>query len=275
MKNYVSAVCFLFTYVSVMMLVQAPSSKPSNIPRLESKILGEGSPTVVFSPGFGGQMKTWFGIQPVVARYTKTFVYHRAGFGRSEMGPEPRTADRLAAELHEALKEAKATPPFILVGLSVGGLYDRVFAHKYPDEIAAIILVDPATEDIYDYMRTSDPNRWNQIKTNTLRDDPGIAPGWEGQWRALPESIRQARSSWPLPKVPALVLTGLTPIPDEWAFENSEAMQRWLLAHERLVNRIPGCEHIVIKEASHGLLDERLLTEKIVAMVKQIQKAKL
>jgi pimeloyl-ACP methyl ester carboxylesterase len=274
MKNYITGACLLLVYASVTTHVQTPSSKPAITPHLENKILGEGSPTVVFSPGFSGQMNTWFGIQPVVAKHTKTFVYHRAGFGGSEMGPEPRTADRIATELREALKEAKANPPFILVGLSVGGLYDRVFAHKYPDDIAGIILVDPATEDIYDFARTSDPGRWNQIEPNTLRENPGLAPGWAGQWRALPESIQQARSSWPLPKVPALVLTGLTPIPDEWMFENSEAMHRWLLAHKGLVKRIPGCEHVVINEASHGLLDERLLTEKIVVMVKQIQKAK-
>jgi pimeloyl-ACP methyl ester carboxylesterase len=274
MKNYVTAACLLLAVASITMIAQRPSPKPANIPRLEYKVLGAGAPTVVFSPGFSGQMKTWFGIQPIVAKYTKTFVYHRAGFGRSEMGPEPRTADRLATELRETLKEAKANPPFILVGLSVGGLYDRVFAHKYPDDIAGIIFVDPATEDIYDFMRKSDPDGWNQNEANTLRENPGIAPGWTGQWRALPESIQQARSAWPLPKVPALVLTGLTPIPDERMFENSEAMQRWLLAHKGLVNRIPGCEHIVIKEASHGLLDEKLLTEKIVTMVVQIQKTK-
>jgi pimeloyl-ACP methyl ester carboxylesterase len=262
------------TNSAIFSIAQKPLSKSATTPRLENKILGEGAPTVVFSPGFSGQMKTWFGIQPVVAKYTRTFVYHRAGFGRSEMGPEPRTADRLATELRESLKEAKADPPFLLVGLSVGGLYDRVFAHKYPDDIAGIILVDPATEDIYDFMRTSDPDRWNQNESKTLQENPGIAPGWAGQWRALPESIKQARSSWPLPKVPALVLTGMSPIPNEWAFENSEDMERWLLAHKNIVNRIPGCEHIVIREASHGLLDEKLLTEKIVAMVKQIQIAK-
>jgi len=129
------------TNSAIFSIVQKPLSKSATTPRLENKILGEGAPTVVFSPGFSGQMKTWFGIQPVVVKYTRTFVYHRAGFGRSEMGPEPRTADRLATELRESLKEAKADPPFLLVGLSVGGLYDRVFAHKYPDDIAGIILV--------------------------------------------------------------------------------------------------------------------------------------
>jgi len=66
----------------------------------------------------------------------------------------------------------------------------------------------------------------------------------------------------------------MKPIPNEWAFKHSEDMERWLRAHKKIVNRIPGCEHIVIREASHGLLDERLLTEKIVAMVKQFQTAK-
>src|SRR5215475_14410615 len=58
---------------SLTSLFQKPLFKSAMMPRLENNILGEGAPTVVFSPGFSGQMKTWFGIQPVVAKYTKTF----------------------------------------------------------------------------------------------------------------------------------------------------------------------------------------------------------
>jgi thioesterase domain-containing protein len=43
----------------------------------------------------------------------------------SDAGPMPRTADRIASELHEELRSAGEKPPYILVGTSFGGYLVR------------------------------------------------------------------------------------------------------------------------------------------------------
>src|SRR5262249_36531771 len=55
----------------------------------------------------------------------------------------PRTADRIVDELHLLLERAKVPPPYVLVGHSFGGLTMSLFAARYPDETAGMVLVDP------------------------------------------------------------------------------------------------------------------------------------
>jgi len=69
--------------------------------------------------------------------------YDRAGLGWSDLRPMPRTADRLVEELHTLLKRAAIPPPYILVGHSFGGLTMPLFAARFSDEVAGMVLVDP------------------------------------------------------------------------------------------------------------------------------------
>ena len=106
--------------------------------------LGAGGPAVVFEAALGGSSISWSLIQPEVARLTRACSYDRAGFGWSEAGPMPRTAGRVADELHVLLERGGVAPPFVLVGHSFGGLVMRIFAARHPSEVAGLVLVDPA-----------------------------------------------------------------------------------------------------------------------------------
>jgi pimeloyl-ACP methyl ester carboxylesterase len=92
----------------------------------------------------GGSSISWSLIQPEVARLTRVCSYDRAGFGWSGAGPMPRTAGRVADELHVLLDRGGVPPPFVLVGHSFGGLVMRIFAARHPSEVAGLVLVDPA-----------------------------------------------------------------------------------------------------------------------------------
>lgn len=104
---------------------------------------GSGSPAVVFEAGIGASSLNWRHIQQAVARVTGTLAYDRAGLGWSTRRRSPRTPSTVAAELHELLQRAGVKPPLVLVGHSFGGLVMRRYALLYPDEVAAVILVDP------------------------------------------------------------------------------------------------------------------------------------
>ena len=71
-----------------------------------------------------------------MAEFTTACAYDRAGFGWSDAGPMPRTAARIAAELHELLTVARIAPPYVLVGHSFGGLSIRAYASRHPAKIA-------------------------------------------------------------------------------------------------------------------------------------------
>ena len=117
--------------------------------RLNVYCIGQGRPTVVLEAGLLDSLESWKRVQPDIARFARVCSYDRAGYGYSDPGPMPRTSDRIAAELHEALRSAGEKPPYILVGHSFGGYCIRVLNGKYPDEVAGLVLVDATQEDEY------------------------------------------------------------------------------------------------------------------------------
>src|SRR5215471_8494327 len=81
---------------------------------------GSGGPTVVLDYGLGGPVTTWDGIFPQIASFTRVVKYHRAGYGKSEPGPLPRSFTQVATEMHAMLTGAGVPGPYVLVGHSLG-----------------------------------------------------------------------------------------------------------------------------------------------------------
>jgi pimeloyl-ACP methyl ester carboxylesterase len=86
-------------------------------------------------------------VQEAIASSLPVVAYDRAGLGLSDSGPRPRDARSIAAELHTALERANIRGPFLLVGHSLGGLFVRVFAGMFPDEVVGMVLVDASHPD--------------------------------------------------------------------------------------------------------------------------------
>jgi pimeloyl-ACP methyl ester carboxylesterase len=237
-------------------------------PRLEMETSGTGSPAVVFDAGMNGGMPWWRFVRDSVASRTTTVIFERAGFGGSDEGPRPRTAERLSQELRTALDNAGIEFPIILVGHSAGGLYSVVFAGLYPKDVAGIVLVDAGTDSTYTHMRDTNPELWAD-RSNPSRWEQGWnAPvGWVGQMEALPQSVQQSSASWPLPDVPTVVITALMPA-GQYPLESAEDMVRWERHQLDLVARIPGAEHVILPEANHGsMLRESVLAQKLLDVV--------
>lgn len=114
--------------------------------RLHLVCSGEGRPTVVLESGMSDAWVTWTPVQSLVARATRVCSYDRAGIGYSEPGPTPRTSGQIADELHALLARAGVPGPYVLVGHSFGGFVVRVFASRYRQEVAGMVLVDASHE---------------------------------------------------------------------------------------------------------------------------------
>jgi pimeloyl-ACP methyl ester carboxylesterase len=112
--------------------------------RLHLNCAGEGRPAVVFDAALGASSLSWSLVHPEVARVTRACVYDRAGFGWSEAGTMPRTAGRIADELHQLLRAGDVQPPYVLVGHSFGGLVMRLFTARHRADVAGLVLIEPA-----------------------------------------------------------------------------------------------------------------------------------
>lgn len=109
--------------------------------------MGGGGPTVVLDTGTGCNTLDWSLVQPEIAKFTRVISYDRAGYAWSDESTLARTAQNIVEELHVLLHNANVPKPYILVGHSAGGGHVRLYAEKYPDEVAGIILVDASHED--------------------------------------------------------------------------------------------------------------------------------
>lgn len=114
--------------------------------RINLYCAGSGSPTVILESGLGRGMFDWRLVQASIARRTRVCSYDRAGMGFSDPAPSPRDAGAAVRDLHALLRNAGIAPPYVLAGHSIAGLYVRLYADRYPREVAGLVFVDPATE---------------------------------------------------------------------------------------------------------------------------------
>ena len=121
--------------------------------RLHLHAAGAG-PAVVFEAALGGSSVSWSLVHPRVAEFARACAVDRGGFGWSDAAPPPRTAGIIADELSVLLERSGEPPPYVLVGHSFGGLVARIFAGRYPNRTAGLVLVDPAQPE--DWLVPSD-----------------------------------------------------------------------------------------------------------------------
>ncbi len=112
---------------------------------------GEGSPTVILESGRGDDFTIWGKVQPALSRVTRTCSYDRAGFGWSDAQPGTRDGHHIADQLHALLLKAGITTPVVLAGHSIGGIYSRIYASRFPQGVAGLVLVDATTPDPLPY----------------------------------------------------------------------------------------------------------------------------
>ncbi|ANY74903.1 alpha/beta hydrolase [Paenibacillus ihbetae] len=108
---------------------------------------GSGSPTIVFEAGSGETSLSWRDIPDKLAPYATVVTYDRAGYAWSEKASRERTGDQIVSELYRALKQENIEGPYLMVGHSLGGMYARLFAETYSDEVMGLVLIDARPED--------------------------------------------------------------------------------------------------------------------------------
>jgi pimeloyl-ACP methyl ester carboxylesterase len=115
--------------------------------RLHLQSAGSGTPTVVLEAGLGGMSSAWAWVQSETAEFSHVVSYDRAGLGWSEPDTTKKTAMQVARRLRSLLQCANVTPPYVLVGHSMGGFFIRVFADLFPEAVAGVVLVDASHPD--------------------------------------------------------------------------------------------------------------------------------
>ena len=210
--------------------------------RLRLHCTGQGSPVVVMDSGLGDTMETWADVWPGVKSFTRVCVYDRAGLGKSDPGPTPRTSQRIVDELHGLLVIARVQGPYVLVGHSFGGLNVRLYAADHPDQVAGLVLVEATHEDY--------PQREKSLRSladrRRIETSLGLAPAAaRSEYESLAASAGQVRAARRLPDVPVVVITAAH------CCETEALTKAWMELQKDLVGLSPQARQVIAERSGH------------------------
>ncbi len=109
---------------------------------------GEAGPVVVLESGLGTPMESFRNVAQRLGACMRVMMYDRPGIGASGQRREqgPVLADEAADRLASLIDLLALPPPHIIVGHSLGGFNAQVYARRHPEHVAAVVLVDAASQ---------------------------------------------------------------------------------------------------------------------------------
>ncbi|MBO9689214.1 MAG: alpha/beta hydrolase [Mitsuaria chitosanitabida] len=212
--------------------------------------VGHGEPTIVLQSGLGDGRDPWAPVLGQLREHYSVFAYDRPGYGESTATPPiPRSPCGIASELHELLKSAGVKPPYVLVGHSIGGLYQYAYSRLYPDEVAGIVLVDATHPMHLRRMQVEVPLMANMLESMSRRVFRGMMQVEFNMQQECVDALLQK----PRPEVPVRVLTRTVYSPVE-AASGFESMvhglePNWLpLVGGKGLQPVPGAGHYIQRD---------------------------
>ena len=254
---------------------------------------GQGSPTVILEhAGYYGDSGDFTPVLGRIAEFTRVCTYDRANtLGDSDAAPTPRTGADVVNDLHTLLEAAEVPGPYVLVGLSIGGLFTRLYAAAYPDEVAGMVLLEAVPEDYESRAQEMvGPDLWAAYEAR-----------WEGNFDPerfyptgllsdeLEAEVRTAQETSPLRPMPLIVVTLEAPestcdeyrqgairnvgscVPDGWLVE--EDITLWRSLQEELAALVPGGRVLLSTQNEHLLpeADPEVVVEAIRQVVEAVR----
>lgn len=200
--------------LSVFLLIISGCSTLPNSKQIKTEhghftyyLSGVSKPTIIFESGLGDDMTSWKPVISQIEEVAEVFTYNRAGFSGSNSKNTLRTGKVIVNELKALLKSTNLSPPYILVGHSLGGTYMELYAKTYPDEVAGVVLVDSNSSKF--------PEHCKREKLDYC-DPPSSMPKWatlffpsavEGEIIGFGSTHSQVNAIDNFPNVPLAVLS--------------------------------------------------------------------
>ena len=206
---------------------------------------GNGANTVVVLSGLGDRLESWDTVMPAMRPLARVFRYDRPGYGNSEWNGTPRDAATVAGELHALVQTLNVSKPFVIVAHSIGCFYAEVYASRYPEDVKALLLIDPSDGSyrrrLRSVMSAKAYQEWEQELQKAFKQS---TPVMEAERAAFMQSADEARRAGDL-RLPTIVLTG-TRTSTLGGAMSPEGRELWRRVHQEWVETQSHAKHILV-----------------------------
>jgi pimeloyl-ACP methyl ester carboxylesterase len=252
---------------------------------------GSGSPTVILESGYRNDAEIWSTplepgkstVFPQVAKFTRVCAYDRPGtvrdanhLSRSTQVPMPRTARDVVSDLHALLQTAHVPGPYVIAAHSLGGIFARLYASTYPNEVVGMVLVDAISEKVRSALT---PEQWKQYMIILTKPQPGFEKYKDIETIDLNASfdqIEKAATAQPLRPIPLFVLTAgqpfdlssYQPLPADFPAALNKA---WDRGRDALTTLAPNAKHIIATKSGHYIQTQE--AQLVIDAIKQVVEA--
>jgi pimeloyl-ACP methyl ester carboxylesterase len=242
--------------------------------RLLISCKGDISPTVIIErglagndnapvqgPAFGGP---WGRVQTEVAKFTRACIYSRANVGRSDPDPiSVRTGKNVIDDLRRLLGNATLPPPYVLVGHSLGGVYARMYASRFPKDVVGMVLVESSHEDQVERL----------IAAGATEEDEALPPPNQNRERAdLRATLDELRAMAWRTTIPLVVITRGTTMRSSYPHLTDEQVRRvdaaWRGLQRDLARRSSKGELMIAARSGHNVQADE--PEVVIGAVREV-----
>jgi pimeloyl-ACP methyl ester carboxylesterase len=160
------------------------------------EVHGEGA-AILGIHGTPGSAVWWVDAARELASRGRCIIYDRRGFLRSER-PEPFETTDLSDHVDDAaaLLDALSAAPAVVIGRSTGGEIALALAHRFPDKVKALVLLEPAVFTL-DPEATAWADRLRLRVLQAAESNPASASETvlrealgDAAWTSLPEELK-------------------------------------------------------------------------------------
>jgi pimeloyl-ACP methyl ester carboxylesterase len=215
-----------------------------------------------------------------VVRTTRVCAYDRAGQGWSDDAAGAQDGLAVAADLHTLLGRAHETGPYLLVGHSAGGSYAMIYAARYPDQVAGMVLLDSTTPNQFtvlpDFASEYSLSRRmfavlpslarlgvaQVLPASAFSSLPEPAASQVRAFATSPRQMRNVRDEQSVyrqvfEQAQALTTLDGKPLVVLTATETQQGTKGWSAAQDRLATLSTNSQHRIAEATHVGLLDDK------------------
>lgn len=169
---------------------------------------GQGAPALLLFNGAGVNLDGWRPLYPAIEQLGTVLAWNRLGLQGSAEPQRRQTGAAVLGVLRELLAHAGLEPPYVLVGHSLGGLYANLFARRYPQEVAGVLLVEATHPADHAVLKKHETQLVRALGSVLSLPQRVFRPNVHAELACVEDTVRELEDAGPFPEVPLRVVTG-------------------------------------------------------------------